>query len=384
MCFEIMENFIAYNPTKVHFGRGVVNDLGKTARRYGNRVLLMYGKGSAVKNGYYNQVKEQLVGAGLQVAEYSGVKPNPVIDDVEKAADLGRRERSELIVPLGGGSVIDSAKITALCIANDMKGWDIITGSAEPEKTLPLIAVLTLAATGTEMNGSAVVQNPKTREKLGYWNPLNFPAHSFLDPEYTYTVPENYTAYGIADLIAHCLENFFGKGDSPLSDRFIYSIIQEALEVAPLVLKEPRNYEYRARIMWAATNALNGLTQQGKAYGDWGVHAIGHTLSFLYDTPHGATLSIAYPAWLKLHAGRIPERITTLGKHLFGVHTPARTIEKVRKMFTSLRCPLHLSDIGIDNSQKTEIVKLMNANRVTGRNYELSDTDHLKLVNFMM
>ncbi|HDR90356.1 MAG TPA: iron-containing alcohol dehydrogenase [Bacteroidetes bacterium] len=379
-----MENFIAHNPTKVHFGRGVVNDLGKAASRYGNRVLFMYGKGSAVKNGYYDQVKKQLTGAGMQVAEYSGIKPNPVIDDVEKAADLGRRERSELVVALGGGSVIDSAKITALCIANDMKGWDIMTGTAEPVKTIPLIAVLTLAATGTEMNGSAVVQNPETREKLGYWNPLNFPAHSFLDPEYTYTVPEDYTAYGIADLIAHCLENFFGKGDAPLSDRFIYSIIQEALEVGPLVLKHPRNYEYRARIMWAATNALNGLTQQGKAYGDWGVHAIGHTLSFLYDTPHGATLSIAYPAWLKLHAGRIPERITTLGNNLFGVNTPARTIEEVRKMFSRLRCPLHLSDIGIDNSHKTQIVNLMHANRVTGRNYELSNADHLKLVNYMM
>ncbi|MGC9470540.1 MAG: iron-containing alcohol dehydrogenase [Bacteroidales bacterium] len=379
-----MENFIAHNPTKVHFGRGVVNDLGKAARSYGSRVLFMYGKGSAVKNGYYDQVKEQLVGAGMQVAEYSGIKPNPVIGDVEMAADLGRREQSELIVALGGGSVIDSAKITALCIANDMKGWDIMTGAAEPVKTIPLIAVLTLAATGTEMNGSAVVQNPETREKLGYWNPLNFPVHSFLDPEYTYTVPEDYTAYGIADLIAHCLENFFGKGDAPLSDRFIYSIIQEALEVGPLVLKEPENYEYRARIMWAATNALNGLTQQGKAYGDWGVHAIGHTLSFLYDTPHGATLSIAYPAWLKLQADRIPERITTLGKNLFGVHTPDRTIEKVKKMFTSLRCPLYLSDIGIDNSHKTEIVKLMNTNRVTGRNYALSDADHLKLVNYMM
>ena len=166
--------------------------------------------------------------------------------------------------------------------------------------------MLTLAATGTEMNRFAVVQNNQTKEKLGYGDPLIYPKESFLDPSYTISVPANYTSYGITDLIAHSLEAFFGEGEASLSDRFVYAIIHEALDNGPLLMKDPENYLLREKIMYAATNALNNLTFYGRKSGDWGVHSIGHVLSVLYDIPHGASLSIAYPAWLRLHQDRIP------------------------------------------------------------------------------
>lgn len=379
-----MENFVAYNPTRLHFGKGVVDNLGKTASALGKKALLVYGKGSVVKNGYYDLVKNQLTSAGLGIAEYHGIKSNPVVEDVNAAAELGIREKADLIVALGGGSVIDASKIISLCIAGRFKGWDVMTREVKPSSKIPLIGILTLAATGTEMNGVAVLQNAVTRQKFGFFHELNYPDHSFLDPEFTYTVPPDYTAYGVADLIAHCLENYFGKAEAPLSDKFIYSIISEAMECGPRLLDEPRDYDCRARIMWAATNALNGLTAYGKGTGDWAVHGIGHTLSFLYDTPHGASLTIAYPAWLKLHKDRIPDRIKQLGKHLFNVNSVDDTIDELKRFFHSIHCPIHLSDIRIHNSKKNEIVQLMEQNNITGQVHELSKDDLKRLVNMMM
>ncbi|MCD6598819.1 MAG: iron-containing alcohol dehydrogenase, partial [Bacteroidales bacterium] len=209
-----MENFIAYNPTRLHFGKDVTNILGRTAKQYGKRVLLIYGQGSVKKYGYYDQIMGQLGKAGLEVIEYPGIKPNPVVEDVDAAAELGRKEEIDVIVALGGGSVIDSAKITALAIASGKKAWDIMKNKVILRNSTPLITVLTLAATGTEMNAAAVIQNHETGEKIGLVNELNFPKHSFLDPQFTVSVPLDYTAYGVADLIAHALEAYFGEGDA--------------------------------------------------------------------------------------------------------------------------------------------------------------------------
>ncbi|MFC2104917.1 iron-containing alcohol dehydrogenase, partial [Bacteroidota bacterium] len=347
-----MENFTAYNPTKLHFGKNVTDSLGETVFEYGERVLLMYGKGSVQRNGIYDKVINQLKSVDAEIFEYSGIKPNPLVDDVIEAAQIGKLNNVDVIVAVGGGSVIDSAKITALAIANNTDPWAIMKYKVKPKATIPLIAVLTLAATGTEMNGAAVLQNPETKEKIGYVTSFNYPKHSFLDPEFTFTVPKNYTAYGIVDLIAHALEAYFGEGEASLSDRFVEVIIKEAMEYGPLVLKEPENYEYRANIMWAATTALNGLTNYGRKSGDWGVHDIGHNISYLYDTAHGATLSIAYPAWLKLHKERMPERITKLGNQLFGTNTVDETIENLEIFFKSIDCPVKLSDINIGKEKQ--------------------------------
>lgn len=379
-----MENFTAYNPTRVHFGKGVTDELGECMRSFGNRTMMIYGKGSVVKYGYYERIKEQLISAGIEIIEYSGIKPNPIIEDVDEAIALGSEKQVDSIVALGGGSVIDSAKIIALGIPGQDPGWEIMKGKINPETSIPLVAVLTLAATGTEMNGAAVIQNHETKEKIGYVNQLAYPKHSFLDPDFTRSVPRNYTAYGIVDLIAHALEAYFGIGEVSLSDRFVISIIKDAIHYGPLLLDDLENYEYRANIMLEAMCALNGITSYGRVVGDWGVHEISHQLSLLYDLPHGATLSIVYPAWLKLQKGRIGDRISELGKDLFGTDSADAAIDLLTRFFVSIKCPVNLVDVGIGNNKKNEMVQIMNQNMVSGFRHKLSNEDHSLLVNLMM
>jgi len=379
-----VENFVAYNPVKLHFGENVISELGKSVKPYGSRVLLVYGRGSVKKYGYYDEVVNQLKEAGLTVFEYSGIKPNPVVDNVREAISYGKENKVEVIVALGGGSVIDSAKIIGLGLSSDVDPWEFMTRKVIPEKNTPLIAVLTLAATGTEMNAAAVLQNVETGQKVGLVHPMNFPRESFLDPRFTVSVPKDYTAYGIVDLIAHALEAFFGAGEPSVIDTITADIIKDAMKWAPQLMNDPANLELRANIMLDATLALNGLTSYGKVNGDWGVHAMGHELSFLYDLAHGATLSIAYPAWLRLQKERIPERIQKMGQLVFGTDDTDEAINKLEEFFTSINSPVRLWEAGVDASKKDEIVKQMNLNKVTGMHYDLSESDRAKLVELMM
>ncbi|MCF8367488.1 MAG: iron-containing alcohol dehydrogenase [Bacteroidales bacterium] len=378
-----MQNFKIENPTIVHFGNDVINDLGKVVSNYGKNVLLVYGKGSIKKNGIYNAVIHQLNSIKANVIECKGIKPNPLIMDVNNAVSLGREKQVEVVLAVGGGSVIDSAKLIALGISSGGDVWDFMENKRKPTAAVPIISVLTLAATGSEMNQFAVVQNPQLKKKLGFRHKLMYPQHSFLDPSYTFSVSKAYTAYGIADLIAHALENYFGKGEATLSDRFVYSIIKEAMDYGPALLNNLGDYELRAKIMYAATMALNGLTSNGREFGEWGVHSIGHILSLLYDTAHGATLSIAYPAWLKLMTERIPERISELGKALFDQSDPEKTILEIENFFRKIECPVRMSEIGIDGSKKSEIIQLMIQNKVGGMHYSLKDKDVKRIVEYM-
>jgi len=378
-----MINFLAYNPVKLHFGKGVVKELGASAAALGKKALLVYGGGSVLRNGSYDDTVDQLKSKGISYTEFSGIKPNPRVRDVMDASKAGLEAGVDMVIAVGGGSVIDSAKIIAICIAENCDAWELMTGRYEPRSARPLIAVLTLAATGTEMNAVAVLQNEETRQKIGYRNELEYPVHSFLDPSYTLSVPANYTAYGIVDLVAHSLEAWFGKGEASLSDRIVISIIREAMDYGPALMKNLDNYELRAKIMWAATMALNNTTIYGRESGDWGVHALGHVLSFLYDTPHGATLSIVYPAWMRLHNDRAAKRILQLGKELFGVDTVEKTIGSLETYFKSLGSPVKCQEAGIDESRKEEILNLMNRNRAQGMNFSLSDKDRALLLSHM-
>ncbi len=383
-----MENFISYNSTRLHFGKGVVkglmNNLGAAAKEIGETALLVYGGGSVLRNGSYEDTLKQLKRNNIRVVEYSGIKPNPVVTDVDNATVLGLKENVDFVVAVGGGSVIDSAKIIAVCIADKVKGWDIMSGKHRPNAALPIIAVLTLAATGTEMNPTAVIQNHETNEKNGFRHPVMAPKHSFLDPTYTQSVPADYTAYGIVDLIAHSLEAWFGAGDAPLSDKYVISIIQEALEKGPELMKDLENYDLRARIMWAATNALNDITMHARKSGDWGVHGLGHVLSYLYDTAHGATLSIIYPAWLRHIGSRSPERIIELGKSLFSTDSVESTVVEFEKFFQELGSPIKASEVGLGKEKITEILDLMTKNRVSGMHHALDESDRKSIVELMM
>jgi alcohol dehydrogenase YqhD (iron-dependent ADH family) len=378
---KIMINFTAFNPTRLHFGNGACKELGIAASDLGKHALLVYGGGSVKRNGSYSDTVAQLKNYDIQITEFDGIKPNPRVEDADAAAKLGREKGVDLVVAVGGGSVIDSAKIIAICLAEGCDAWEVMKGRYSPESALPLLAVLTLAATGTEMNGTAVLQNRETREKIGFKSELIYPAHSFLDPTYTLSVPANHTTYGIVDLIAHCLEAWFGEGDASLSDRFVISIIQEAMEYGPALIQNPQNFELRSRIMWAATNALNNMTMYGRRSGDWGVHALGHTLSFLYDTPHGASLSIIYPAWLKTMGIRAGERIEFLGRELFGVSDVDLTSLAFKDLFSDLGSPVKCQDAGIDPSQKGEILQLLNQNKSGGIHFALTDDERKEIID---
>jgi alcohol dehydrogenase YqhD (iron-dependent ADH family) len=379
-----MERFIMYNPVKLHFGRGVVENLGEAISKYGKKVLLVYGGGSIKKNGIYSQVIDQLDKIGAHITEYHGIKPNPVIEDVDSAAALGREKQVDVILAVGGGSVIDSSKIISISIPVAHSGWEFIKGREKPKSAVPLVAVLTLAATGTEMNRFAVVQNNMTKEKLGYGDFLTYPKESFLDPSYTFSVPRDYTSYGITDLIAHCLEAYFGEGESTLSDRFVFSIIGEALEYGPALMADPGSYPLREKIMYAATCALNNLTIYGRKNGDWGVHAIGHVLSVLYNVPHGASLSIAYPAWMRLHLARTPDRIHQLGKNLFGADSAEATVNHLESFFISIGSPVRLSDLKINVTEKgEEIFRTLHSNKSGGNYHKLNDADFRELIRLM-
>lgn len=378
-----MENFEIYNPVKAYFGRDVIQKLSREIPAFGKKILLVYGKGSIKSNGIYEAVMAQIERAEAEVYEYSGIKPNPVIEDVRAAVSLGKKKDVDLIIAVGGGSVIDSAKAISIGIAGEADPWRYVKGWPAV-KGIPIIAVLTLAATGTEMNRFAVIQNNETKEKIGFGYLPMYPTISFLDPSYTESVSAEYTSFGIVDLIAHALEAYFGKGDASLSDRIVFSIIKEAMEYGPQLMNNLGDYDLRARIMYAATMALNNLTMYGRESGDWGVHSIGHVLSVLYDVPHGASLSIAYPAWMKLNKDRAEDRIIQLGENLFGVSTVDETIKQLEDFFTNIGSPIRLSQTSYGDYSESKIIDTLRSNKASGMHHRLSDEDHKRLVEIML
>ncbi len=376
-------NFEAYNPVHLHFGSKSILQLGTVVKQYGVKALIVMGKSSAKKYGYFDVVADILEKNNINYEVYSGIKSNPTIDQVDEAIALGKKEKVDMVIALGGGSVLDSSKIIAIGIQQDTDTWSMIKGKEKVQGSLPLITILTLAATGSEMNAAAVVQNHETHEKVGFWHPVMYPKHSFLNPEYSYTVDAAYTAYGITDLMAHALEAYFGGGHAGLSDRLIAGILLEAMEFAPKVLADPMNYEYRANIMLAATMALNGSTNFGKKGGDWGVHSIGHVLSYLYDTPHGASLSITYPAWMRYHMPVLAHRIARLGELVFGTSDAAKTIEMLENFWTSINSPIRLEQAGIPANDENKILELLIRNHAGGQFYALDAKALEQILKYM-
>jgi alcohol dehydrogenase YqhD (iron-dependent ADH family) len=378
-----MENFVWNIPTQMHFGKDVCLNIRNILPQFGKKVLFVRGGESTLKNGIRAKMIAEIEAAGMQFSEFSGILANPRVKEVRKAVEIGRSFRPDVILAVGGGSVIDSAKAIAASIPYENDPWDLYTGDLKPEKAVPIVAVLTLAATGTEMNPFSVLQNPEVGLKTAFGSKLVAPKYSFLDPAFTISVPRNYTAHGVSDLVAHCMEAYFGIGNASLADRFTVSIIQEAIEFGPKLLKEIDNYEWRARIMYAATCALNEITMFGRKGGDWGVHGLGHTFSLLYDIPHGATLSAVYPAWLKLMSDRIPERIQQFGKAVFGVDSIEETISKTTTMFRSFLSPVSLDELKIENYDEQKVFEAMTNSRASGYFHKLGEDDYRKILALM-
>lgn len=378
-----MEVFTAYNPTKLFFGKQSVTNLSKQLPLLGHKALLVFGGNSAKANGAYSDVIFQLKKANVQFVEFWGIKPNPRVEDVRRAILMGIKEKVDMIIAVGGGSVIDSAKMIALCLPSNNEPWNVMKGKEKPSNALPIIAVLTLAATGSEMNPFAVLQNNETNEKLGFGSHLIFPTISICDPVYTLTVSKEYTAYGLADIIAHLLEAYFGEGGASLSDRFVISVLKEINQIAEPLLSNLNNFELRERMMWASTCALNGITFYGRKSGDWGVHDVAHHLSLLYDVPHGASLSVVYPAWLKLHRITANKRIIYLGKEWFNAKSANQTIIKLQDFFKNIQCPINFQELNLNKNQKKIFLKLLLKNKASGMAYMLNKSKLKKLVEYL-
>ncbi|MEO5911827.1 MAG: iron-containing alcohol dehydrogenase [Pelobium sp.] len=385
-----MENFQYFNPTKIIFGKDVVDQLCVETQHYGKKSLIIIGQGSVKRSGLYARVLSLMNICGLEHVTYEGIKSNPVYQDADAAVKLAKENKVDFIIAIGGGSVIDTAKAVAMGFYVDHSVWDFYLQKAKkPEKALPLFNILTIAATGTEMNSASVLQDVASGMKKGYGAPCLFPKVSFLDPSFTTSVPLDYTAYGVADLISHALEQFFGKGDSPLSDLYTASVIKLAVQYGIKIMDDPENLEYRTQLMWLATNALNGTLKAGKNSGDWGVHGLEHTLSVLYDVPHGAGLSIVYPAWLKFHQSELTQKLAFLAKEVFGIssddepHDAGLFISKLEEFFTVLNTPIRLSNISIPLSDKAKILGNFKLNKVSGSVYPLTDTAYEGILELM-
>lgn len=293
-----MNNFVYDIPVKVYFGENQLGNLGEELKKYGKRVLLTYGGGSIKKIGLYNKVIAEIKNAGLEIFELSGIEPNPRITSVNKGAEICKNEKIDVLLAVGGGSTIDATKFIGAGAFYDGDVWDIITRKVPVTNCLPIVTVLTLSATGSEMDAGGVISNLDTKDKIGYMHPMLLPKVSFLDPTNTYTVSPYQTACGSADIMSHIIEVYFNMNqDLYMLDSIAEALMKTVIKYTPIAMKEPENYEARANLMWASSWAINGFINGGKRQA-WSCHPIEHELSAYYDITHGLGLAILTPRWM--------------------------------------------------------------------------------------
>ena len=351
-----MIDFMFQNPTKIYFGKNALNSLHDEAAHWGERVLLVYGGGSIKRTGVYDQVMAQL--AGTQVWELGGVQPNPRLSLVREGIRLCHEHDIQLVLAVGGGSAIDTAKAIANGACYDGDVWDLFDGKGENTEVLPLGTVVTIPAAGSEMSNSSVITREEDLCKRGRNTPLNFPKFSILNPEFTYTLPPFQTACGVVDIMAHMMERYFTRVTHvELIDRMTEGALKTVVGNAPIVMHEPENYDARAEIMWAGCLAHNTLFQTGRV-GDWASHKLEHELSALYDIAHGAGLAIVFPAWMKYalaHGGEA--KLAQFAVRVFDVPVSgddaadaAEGIRRLEAFYRSLGLTTTLTENGIGDT----------------------------------
>ncbi|MBY0096920.1 iron-containing alcohol dehydrogenase [Mesobacillus maritimus] len=382
-----MDNFTFWNPTKLIFGKGQLEQLKTEVPKYGKKVLVVYGGGSIKRNGLYDDVMNLLNGLGAQVYELAGVEPNPRLSTVHKGVNLCKEEGIEFLLAVGGGSVIDCTKLIAAGAKYDGDAWDLVTKKAFAKEALPFGTVLTLAATGSEMNAGSVITNWETNEKYGWGSPAVFPKFSILDPVNTYTVPKNQTIYGIVDMMSHVFEHYFHlEENTDFQDRMCEGLLLTVMETAPKLLEDLENYDHRATILYSGTMALNGMLSMGFR-GDWATHNIEHAVSAVYDIPHGGGLAILFPNWMKHNLHVKPERFAKLAERVFGVNPEGKPteevglegIEKLREFWNSIGAPSRLADYDIDDSKLEIMADKAVINGEFGNFTKLNKEDVLKI-----
>ncbi len=386
-----MNSFSLEMPTKIFFGKDQIVNLGTAIKLYGNKVLVLYGKGSIKKNGIYDAVVNELNKHHLEFIEFDGVEPNPRISTVRAAAEICKKEKITFILAVGGGSTIDSAKAIAVAATCDDDPWDFCSYQKIPESALPLGAVLTLSATGSEMNCGSVITNEVTLEKNGWGSPLVYPKFSILDPTYTYTVSPHQTACGIVDILTHLYEFYFNNEETAyLTDRLNEAVMKTVIKFGSIAIKQPENYEARANLMWASSMALNGITLVGKTFDGFN-HGLEHVLSGIYDITHADGLSILAPHWMEYVLNeQTVSKLASFARNVWEIdcandYNAAKAgIKKTSLFYQELTMPTKLSQLGIDDTRFDEIVERFfsgNANKTIAKFMPLTRNDVKEILN---
>ena len=366
-----MLDFIYNTPTKVFFGKGKEKEVGEIIKNYGyKKIMLQYGKGSVVKSGLLDVVRDALDKSDIEVVELGGVEPNPKITFVREAIKIAKEEKVEFILAVGGGSVIDSCKFTALGVKADCDVWDFAMGKATPKEALPVGCILTIAAAGSEMSSSAVITNLEKNMKKGCGTELNRCKFAICNPELTYTVNEYQTACGIVDIMSHTMERYFTPvAPTALTDRISESILKSVIEAGKVLMKNPTDYEARATMMWASSLSHNGLTACGRE-NNLAVHQLEHAVSGEYDfVAHGAGLAVLFPAWARyIYKHNVP-RFAQFARRVWEVNETDDVraaelgIERMAEYFKKLGMPTRLRDFGIDEGKEERLAELCTFNK---------------------
>lgn len=363
-----MLNFTYKNQTEILFGKGQVAAISQRIPTSA-RILMLYGGGSIKSNGVYQQVQQALL--QHQVWEFGGVEPNPSYETLMQAVALGREQQIDFILAVGGGSVIDGAKFIAAALHFSGDPWDILVAKATFTQVIPLGAVLTLPATGSESNGNSVVTKQATAQKRSFSSTLVQPQFAVLDPEFTYSLPKRQISNGIVDAFVHVMEQYLTYPvHAEVQDRFAESILQTLLDVGPKALKQPEDYQHRANLMWAASMALNGLIGAGVPQ-DWSTHMIGHELTALYGLDHAQTLAIVLPALMFVQRHQKHAKLVQLGRRVFAIHDQNeevvidQTIKAVQDFFETVGVKTRLSDYQLDGQVVQNVVNNLERNGMT-------------------
>lgn len=360
-----MYNFMFYVPTRIYFGKGQISHLSEL-KNYGSKVLLVYGGGSIKRNGIYDNAVRILKDAGVSVYELSGVEPNPKIETVRKGVSMCKAEGIDMVLAIGGGSTIDCAKVVAAGAKYDGDAWDLVLDGSKIKAALPIFSVLTLSATGSEMDEFAVISDMTKNEKWGTAAEVLKPTMSVLDPTYTFSVSKKQTAAGTADMMSHTFENYFTKEKgADVQARFAEGLLKTMIKYGPIALAHPDDYDARANLMWAASHAINGLVAAGSQPA-WCVHPMEHELSAFYDITHGQGLAILTPVWMEFVLKKDPstaENFAVYGRNVWGIaddddeSAAKKAIEATRTfLFETMELPACLRAVGIDSDEHFEIM----------------------------
>lgn len=357
-----MQNFDYMTPTRLIFGRDAIAKLPEVMTQFGKKILLTYGGGSIKKIGLYQKVLEML--KGYDIVELPGIQPNPKYDpSVLDGVRLCKEHNVDVILSVGGGSVLDCSKAIAAGAKYDGDPWDLISYKVKAKAALPIVDIITLAATGSEYDCGGVISRTETNDKIGYIDPLLFPVVSILDPVYTFTVSKKQTAAGIADAMNHTIEQYFVEDSTLLNDGFCESMLRSLMTNGRKCLENPEDYTARAEMMLACTYGCNGILALGNSYSGWPCHGIEHALSAYYDITHGEGLAIITPRWMRhILSEKTMDRFVKYGINVFGIdptlpkqEIAGKAIDATYEFFESINIPMHLRDVGIDDSRIDEM-----------------------------